>query len=56
MTSVLLLGSLGALTALSGCAGGFWLSGSTTPYTITVNGANSGGVIVSTTTVQLTVQ
>jgi sugar lactone lactonase YvrE len=55
MMGVLLLGSLGALTALSGCGGGFWLSTST-PYTITVNGANASGAIVSSTTVQLTVQ
>jgi sugar lactone lactonase YvrE len=52
---VLLLGSLGALTALSGCGGGFWLSTSK-GYTVTVNGANTSGVVVSTTTVQLTVQ
>ena len=55
--AVLLFASLGALTALSACGGGFQLPGSAAiPHTITVNGANSGGVIVSTTTVQLTVQ
>jgi hypothetical protein len=54
---VLLFTSLGALTALSACGGGFQLPGSTsTPHTITVNGANSSGAIVSSTTVQLTVQ
>ena len=54
---VLLCASLGALTALSGCGGGFQLPGATsTPCNITVNGANSSGAIVSTTTVQLTVQ
>jgi hypothetical protein len=54
---VLLCASLGALTALSGCGGGFQLPKATsTPYNITVNGANSSGAIVSTTTVQLTVQ
>jgi hypothetical protein len=52
--AVLLTASLSALTAFSGCGGGFLLPGSA--YTITVNGANSSGAIVSTTTVQLTVQ
>jgi hypothetical protein len=55
--AVLLIASLGALTALSACGGGFQLPGSAaTPHTITVNGANSSGAIVSSTTVQLTVQ
>jgi hypothetical protein len=55
---VLLFASLGALTALSACGGGFQLHGAApvTPYTITVNGANTSGAIVSSTTVQLTVQ
>jgi len=61
--AVLLFASLGALTALSACGGGFQLHGSSsssgsasTLYTITVNGANSSGAVVSSTTVQLTVQ
>jgi hypothetical protein len=54
---VMLFASLGALTALSGCGGGFPLpKAASTLYSITVNGANSSGVIVSFTTVQLTVQ
>jgi hypothetical protein len=53
--SVLLLCSLGALTALSGCGGGFSLPGAiSTNYTVTVTGTS--GSAVQTTTVQLTVQ
>jgi hypothetical protein len=51
----LLIASLGALSALSGCGGGF--SGhqsAATNYTITVTGTS--GTTVQTTTVQLTVQ
>jgi len=52
---VLTIASLSALTALSGCGGGFALTGSTsTSYTITVTGTS--GADVQTTTVQLTVQ
>jgi hypothetical protein len=52
---VLTIASLTALTALSGCGGGFALTGSTsTSYTITVTGTS--GADVQTTTVQLTVQ
>jgi Domain of unknown function DUF11/FG-GAP-like repeat/Putative binding domain, N-terminal len=51
--AVLLIASLGALTALSGCGGGFGLTTSTN-YSITVTGTS--GAIQQTTTVQLTVQ
>jgi len=52
---VLLFVSLGALTALSGCGGGFALPGSPAQsYTITV--AGTSGSDQQTTTVQLTVQ
>ena len=55
--AVLLFASLGALTALSACGGGFQLPGvASTSHSITVNGANTSGAIVSSTTVQLTVQ
>ena len=53
--AVLLLASLGAVTAISGCGGGFALPGSTAKtYTITVTG--TAGSIQQSTTVQLTVQ
>lgn len=52
---VLMLASLGALTALSGCGGGFGLPGSNgKTYTITVTGTS--GAEQQSTTVQLTVQ
>jgi hypothetical protein len=51
---VLLIASLSALTALSGCGGGFTLTKSSQSYTITVTGTS--GADVQTTTVQLTVQ
>jgi hypothetical protein len=51
--AVLLVASLGTLTALSGCGGGFGLT-TTTHYSITVTGTS--GAIQQTTTVQLTVQ
>jgi hypothetical protein len=52
---VLLIASLSALTALSGCGGGFALPGAASQsYTITVTGTS--GADVQTTTVQLTVQ
>jgi sugar lactone lactonase YvrE len=52
---VLLFASLGALTALSACGGGFALPGAASrSYTITVTG--TGGAIQQTTTVQLTVE
>jgi hypothetical protein len=51
--AVLLIASLGALTALTGCGGGFGLKTSTS-YSITVTGTS--GAIQQTTTVQLTVQ
>jgi hypothetical protein len=55
--AVLFFASLGALTALSACGGGFQLPGAaSTSHSITVNGANTSGAIVSSTTVQLTVQ
>jgi hypothetical protein len=51
----LLFASLGALTALSGCGGGFAGFGHTSEsYIITVTGTS--GAIQQTTTVQLTVQ
>jgi hypothetical protein len=49
---VLLIGSLGALTALSGCGGGFSLPAHS--YTVTVTGTS--GADIQTTTVQLTVE
>jgi hypothetical protein len=54
--AVLLFASLGALAALSGCGGGFGLSGTgaATTYNITVTGTS--GAVQQTTTVQLTVQ
>jgi N-acetylneuraminic acid mutarotase len=51
---VLLIASLSALTALSGCGGGFAITKSSQTYTITVTGTS--GADVQTTTVQLTVQ
>jgi hypothetical protein len=52
---VLLIASMGALTALTACGGGFAGHGSASQsYTITVTG--SSGAIQQTTTVQLTVQ
>jgi hypothetical protein len=51
---VLLFASLGAVTVLSGCGGGFALTQSSQTYTITVTGTS--GTDVQTTTVQLTVQ
>ena len=54
---VLLFASLGAITVLSGCGGGFGLANITPPptsYTITVTGTS--GADLQTTTVQLTVQ
>jgi len=53
--SILMFASLGALTALSGCGGGFALPGSNgKTYSITVTGTS--GAEQQTTTVQLTVQ
>jgi uncharacterized repeat protein (TIGR01451 family) len=51
--AVLLIASLGALTALTGCGGGFGLTTSTS-YSVTVTG--SSGAIQQTTTVQLIVK
>jgi hypothetical protein len=53
---ILLLASLGAVTALTGCGGGFGLVKVITPtsYNITVTGTS--GSELQTTTVQLTVQ
>jgi len=52
---IFLLASLGALTALSGCGGGFAGFGHTSEsYIITVTGTS--GTIQQSTTVQLTVQ
>jgi hypothetical protein len=51
--AVLLFASLGAVTAITGCGGGFGLR-SATSYTITVTGTS--GAEQQTATVQLTVQ
>lgn len=51
---VLLLASCCALTALSGCGGGFSLARSPQSFTVTVTGTS--GALVQTTTVQLTIQ
>jgi hypothetical protein len=51
---ILAAASLGALSALSGCGGGFALTGPAQSYTITVTAA--GGGEQQTTTVQLKVQ
>lgn len=52
---LLLLASLGAATAMTGCGGGFALPGSSAKsYTIIVTGTS--GAIQQSTTVQLTVQ
>jgi uncharacterized repeat protein (TIGR01451 family) len=51
--AVLLFASLGALTALTGCGGGFGLTTSTS-YSVTVTGTS--GAIQQTTTVQLIVK
>jgi hypothetical protein len=52
---ILIFASLGALTALSGCGGGFALPGSNgKSYSITVTGTS--GAEQQTPTVQLTVQ
>jgi hypothetical protein len=51
---LLLLASLGALTALGGCSGGFALVPPVTSYTISVTATS--GSDVQTTTVQLTVE
>jgi uncharacterized repeat protein (TIGR02543 family) len=50
---VLLVASLGAVSALTGCGGGFALANASN-YTVTVTGTS--GAFVQTTTVQLTVQ
>jgi hypothetical protein len=50
---LLLAASLGALTALSGCGGGF---AGARHYTITLSGTSPSGAEVETTTVELTVQ
>jgi hypothetical protein len=53
--AVLLLGSFGAVTAMTGCGGGFALpKAPTQTYTVTVTATS--GTIQQTTTVQLTVQ
>ena len=57
IVGVLLFASLGAITVLSGCGGGFGLANISPPptsYTITVTGTS--GADLKTTTVQLTVQ
>jgi hypothetical protein len=52
--ALLLLGSLGAFTALTACGGGFSMTAPVANYTITVTG--TGGAIQQSTTVQLTVE
>jgi hypothetical protein len=52
--AVLLFASLGAITALTGCGGGYELPNSARSFNITVTG--TGGSVTQTTVVQLTVQ
>jgi ABC-type glycerol-3-phosphate transport system substrate-binding protein len=52
--ALLLIASLGALTGLTACGGGFAIVAPPQSYTITVTGTS--GTEVQTTTVQLTVQ
>jgi hypothetical protein len=51
---MLLVGSLGTLTALSGCGGGFSFVKPSQTYTLTITGTS--GNDTHSTTVQLTVQ
>jgi hypothetical protein len=51
---ILLLGSLGAMTALSGCNGGFRFTQPSQTYTLTITGTS--GTDTHSTTVQLTVE
>jgi redox-regulated HSP33 family molecular chaperone len=52
--AVLLFASLGAVTALTGCGGGYELPNTSKSFNITVTGTS--GAVLQTTTVQLTVQ
>jgi hypothetical protein len=54
MLGVLLIVSLGALTALSGCGGGFTMLPPAKSYTVTITGTI--GAVQQTSTVQLTVR
>jgi hypothetical protein len=53
---VLLVASLGAITALSGCGGGFGLAKVIQPQSYTVTVTGTSGSDIQTTTVQLTVE
>ena len=53
---VLLFASLGALTALSGCGGGFAMPGPISSNNVTVVGTSAGGSNVQTTIVKLVIQ
>jgi uncharacterized protein YceK len=51
---MLLLASLGAMTALSGCSGGFKFTQPSQTYTLTITGTSANDT--HSTTVQLTVE
>jgi hypothetical protein len=53
---VLLVASLGAVAALSGCGGGFGLAKVIQPQSYTVTVTGTSGADIQTTTVQLTVE
>jgi lipopolysaccharide export LptBFGC system permease protein LptF len=54
--AVLLIASLGAVTALTGCGGGFGLVKVLTPTTYNITVTGTSGSTQQSTTVQLTVQ
>jgi hypothetical protein len=54
--AVLLFASLGALTALSGCGGGFGYFAGTTAQTYSITVTGTSGARQQTTTIHLTVQ
>jgi hypothetical protein len=53
---VVLFASLGVMTALSGCGGGFGLTASSTAQTYIITVTGTSGAAQQTTTVHLTVQ